>query len=279
MAEESKNFNNKNFLIMIRSKYILQKVMNNLSHKLLLKIICYNNNIKKKLNKDINDFKKEYFKIEIELIPSINKYDFKNKYNKFINLQKKYESYYHIYFNDDKKEIKTKKIKYEDKITKIKIIIDYKAKFLLKLFKNCKCLKEINFIKCNRDDIINMDYMFANCSSLEKLNISKFNMDKVTDMSYMFIGCSNLVQLDLPNFKENNILNNMSYMFCGCKYLKEINLSNFIISNTTNMDHMFCQCESLKVLNLSNFIANNIIKMDYIFKECIKLEKSESFRF
>ena len=178
MVIKIKNFENKNFLIMIRSKYILQKIMNNLSHNILLEIIRYNKNIKKKLNKDINDYKSEYFKIEIELIPSSYKYDFKNKYNKYINLQKKNESYYHIYFNDNKEEIKENKIKYEDNITKIKIIIDYKAKSLFKMFKNCKCLKEINFIKFNRDDIKNMEHMFANCSSLEKINISKFKKIK-----------------------------------------------------------------------------------------------------
>ena len=74
---------------MIRSKYILQQIMNLLSHKILLEIIRYNKNIKKKLNKDINDYKNEYLKIEIELIPTDNWFSFSNRYNKFINLQKK----------------------------------------------------------------------------------------------------------------------------------------------------------------------------------------------
>ena len=91
--------------------------------------------------------------------------------------------------------MQTNQIKYEDEITKVKIIIDYKVKSLFQLFKNRRCIKEINFIKCNRDEINNMNHMFENCAVLEKLNISKFNMDKVTDMSLMLSGCSNLVDL------------------------------------------------------------------------------------
>ena len=124
MVEAIKNFDKKNFILMIRSKYILQQIVNFLSHKILLEVIRYNKNIKKKLNKEINDYKNEYLKIEIELIPSTYSFDYSNRYLKFINLQKKNESYYHIYFNDNKEEVKTNKIKYEDKITKINIIID-----------------------------------------------------------------------------------------------------------------------------------------------------------
>ena len=193
MAEASKNFDKKNFINMIRSKYILQQIKNLLSHKKLLEIIRYNKNIKKQLNKDINDYKNEYLKIEIELIPSKYSFDFSNRSNKFINLHNKTVSYYHIFFNDNQEEVKTNKIEYEDKITKINIIIDYKAKFSFKLFKNCKCIRELNLIKYNRNDIKNMEHMFENFSFLRKINISKMNMDKVTDMSYMFFGCSDLV--------------------------------------------------------------------------------------
>ena len=57
----SKTFNannNKNFLKRIRSKYILEKIMNNLQNNKLLDIIRYNKNIRNKLNKNINDYKK-----------------------------------------------------------------------------------------------------------------------------------------------------------------------------------------------------------------------------
>ena len=93
-----------NFLIKIRSKYILKQIFDNLKENKLLEIIRYNKNIQKKLNKKLNDFIKEYSKIVIEIIPKENIYD------KFICIPKRYESYYHIYFNDNKEEIKRKNI-------------------------------------------------------------------------------------------------------------------------------------------------------------------------
>ena len=240
MAEKSKNFYKKNLLIMIRSKYILSKITTNLSHNKLLEIVRYNKKIKNKLNKDINDYKKEYFKIEIEIIPT----EFIFRYYKFINLPKKKESHYHVYFNDSKEEVKTNKIKEGDRLTKIKIILDSEIKSLFELFKNCKCIKEINFIKCNRDNIKNISSMFEGCSSLTKINLSKFNMDKILDMSSMFYKCSELKELELPNFNETNVIN-MKYMFDECSSLKELNLSNFYTNNVTNMSYMFCWCSSL----------------------------------
>ena len=109
MAER---FSRKNVLNMIRSKYILDQIMNQLLNNKLLNIIRYNKNIKNKIDKNIKDYKNEYFKIEIELIPT--EYII-YRYNKFINFQKKRESDYHIYFDDDKEEKKTNKIDYEFK--------------------------------------------------------------------------------------------------------------------------------------------------------------------
>ena len=93
-----------NFLKKIRSKYILKQIFDNLKENKLLEIIRYNKNIQNKLNKKLKDFIKEYSKIVIEIIPKENTYD------KFICVPKKYESYYHIYFNGNKEEIKRKKL-------------------------------------------------------------------------------------------------------------------------------------------------------------------------
>ena len=68
-----------------------------------LDIIKYNKNIKERINISIKDYKKYseiYSSIEIEIKP-VN-----NKYGKFINIDKENEIYYHIYFNDDKEEVK-----------------------------------------------------------------------------------------------------------------------------------------------------------------------------
>ena len=170
MSETLNDNNNKNFLKKIRSKYILEKIMNNLQNNKLLDIIRYNKNIRNKLNKDISDYKKEYSKIEIEIIPC------SNGKGKFINIPKKNEAYYHIYFNNNKEEMKTNKIKTDGLKYKIKIIIDYKIKSLFHLFKKCKIIKEIKFIKFNRDDINIISNLFENCSSLESIDISKLNI-------------------------------------------------------------------------------------------------------
>ena len=128
-----------NFLIKIRSKYILKQIFDNLKENKLLEIIRYNKNIQNKLNKKLKDFIKEYSKIVIEIIPK------ENTYGKFICIPKKYESYYHIYFNDNKEEIKRQKLYEDENIFKIKVILDYKIKSLSHFFDKCKCIKKITF--------------------------------------------------------------------------------------------------------------------------------------
>jgi len=102
----------------------------------------------------INDYKK-LSQIEIEIIP-INK---ENK-NVFIDIPNEYKSYYYIHFNEDKKELKQNYFNKNEKIRKIKIIIDKKIKSFEKLFFNCDCIEKINFIRFNRKDINNMSSMF-----------------------------------------------------------------------------------------------------------------------
>ena len=109
----------------INCKYIRIKVFEYLDKKRLLQIIKYNKKSQMLLNVEINDYKDNYkalSSIELELKPS-------NIYGEFINLNRKdeeekdREKYYHIYFNDNKKEIKNKYYLNEnDKVTKIKIL-------------------------------------------------------------------------------------------------------------------------------------------------------------
>ena len=92
-----------------------------MTKKKKLEIVKYNKRIQNRLNLDIKDYK-EYCEIEVDIIPA------RGKYGKFININEKYKLYYHIYFNDNKEEIKNKyEIEEEDKVTKIKIIIDYQV--------------------------------------------------------------------------------------------------------------------------------------------------------
>ena len=128
--EISKNKNNQNnisnnisnILKNIKSNYILSKIYDNIQKRKYLEIVKYNKKIQNRLNLSIKDYE-IFTPIEIEIIPC------KKKYGKFINIKENDKSYYHIYFNDDKEEIKNKyKINKEDKITKIKLKINNQDK-------------------------------------------------------------------------------------------------------------------------------------------------------
>ena len=158
------------------------------SEKLLNKIMAQYKNIKERMNISIKDYKEYseiYSSIEIEIKPV------KNKYGEFINMNEN-EIYYHIYFNDNKEEIKRNYFNKNDNVSKIKIIIDYQVKSFKVLFYNCKCIEYICFKKFYRNNINDMESMFEGCSSLKGLNLSNFNTNNVTNMRSMFSRCSSL---------------------------------------------------------------------------------------
>ena len=121
--------------------------------------------------------------------------------SKFININENDKLYYHIYFNDNNEETKNKYfIREEDKVTKIKIIIDYQVKSFKELFSKCRFIESINFKKFYRDNITNMSCMFSGCKSLKELNLNNFNTNNVTNIRWMFKNCSSLKELNLNNF-------------------------------------------------------------------------------
>ena len=90
----------------LKSDYFLQKLYDNMAKKKKLEIVKYNKKVQNRLNLGVKDYK-EYSEIftpiEIEIKPT------KGKYGRFININENDELYYHIYFNDNKKEIKNKR--------------------------------------------------------------------------------------------------------------------------------------------------------------------------
>ena len=101
----------------IKSKFILKRIFGFLAKKQKMRIIKNNNNIKTKLNININDYKKLYEVVEIEIIPA------DNKFGRFINiLNDEEEDNYHIFFNDSKEEIKRTYINQSDKVKKIRVL-------------------------------------------------------------------------------------------------------------------------------------------------------------
>jgi surface protein len=224
----------------IKTSYILEKIFDNLHLKKSLEILKYNKKLQQRLYITLKDYK-EYYNIEIEIIP------LENRYGLFINIINEEEvGYYHIYFNNDKREINRNYININDDVSKIKIIIENKVKSLFELFKNCTCLQSISFKKFYRYDINNMGSMFEGCSSIKEIKLSNLLTNNVTNMSNMFSGCSSLNEINLSNININKTTD-ISGMFCGCSSLKELNLSNFKFNETTNIEYMFSYCrEKLK---------------------------------
>ena len=206
-------YNRKSILLNIKSNYILGQILDNLYENKLLNIIRYNKFLQNKLNKDIISYQ-EATKIVIEIIPG------ENFYGKFINIPYKKENFFHIYFNDNKEEIKRDHFTFEDnKPKKVKVIIDRGIVSLRSLFYYCKN-ENINFIKFNRKDINDMSYMFYKCDKLKELNINKMKTNNVTKMICMFGECKLLKKLNLFNFNTNNVTH-MSNMFKTIRKRKE----------------------------------------------------------
>ena len=237
----------------LKSDYFLQKLYDNMPKKKKFEIVKYNKRIQNRLNLSVKDYKEyseTFTPIEIEIITA------KDKYGKFIKVNENDKLYYHIYFNDNKEEIKNKYIikeedgvtkqeyyiEEEDKVTKIKLKIDYQVKSFNHLFSECKYIEHINFKKFYRN-INSMSWMFRGCSSLKELNLNNFNTKNVTNMESMFEGCSSLKSLNLNNFHTNNVIN-MIKMFYRCSSLKELNLNNFNTKNVTDMYGMFDGCSN-----------------------------------
>ena len=198
MAEIKNNLNKNDNLKRIKSKYIVMRIFENLKQNKLLDIIHYNKKYQKLMNIKLKDYKNEFLNIEIEVIPE------ENEYGKFINFL---NNNIHIYFNDNNEEINKKEITKDDKVTKIKIILNHKIKSLSQLFYYCGCIKKINFIKFKRDDIKDMSYMFCGCWSLEELNFFNFNTNNATNMNHMFLECSDELKNKIREQFKNIRLN------------------------------------------------------------------------
>ena len=105
----------KNKFEKVKNDNFIEKLFNNMQKKRLLNILIYNKNMKKRININSDDYK-EYsetyssIEIEIEIKPVVNKYD------KIINFKREDEKYYHIYFNNDKEELKRNYINKREEI-------------------------------------------------------------------------------------------------------------------------------------------------------------------
>ena len=229
----------------VKSKYILQKIFNNIIKDKTIKIVKYNKNIQNKININIDDYEKywaeKYEIVEIEIIPA------KNKYGKFINIYDKNKyKYCHIFFNNNyKKQIKRNFLKKDENVSKINITLYKQFNYFIRLFYECNCIEYISFKKYYRNKNFIFSHMFGRCYSLKEANISNLN-SKISFLSErMFANCSSLKKVVLPHVNSNIKSIEATDMFYYCKSLEEINLSDFINFNigcSYYINGMFYQC-------------------------------------
>ena len=134
----------KNKFINLKSDYFIQKLFEYMQKRISLKIIKCNMNLQKRLNININNYKyfsENFSSIELEIIP------IQNEYGPFIRIDEENKKYFHIYFNDNKEEVKKTELNKEDKVSKINIIIDHQIKSFYRLFTNCEYISSIYFKK------------------------------------------------------------------------------------------------------------------------------------
>ena len=158
----------------IKSKYILEKILNILQTNKFLNIIKYNKRIHQRLDiniKNYQEYSQIYSSIEIEIIPV------KNVYTKIIHINNdEDEKYFHIYFDNNKKEINKLYLKKEDNVSKINIKIVHLITSFSKLFYLCSGIESIIFKKFYRINITDMGNMFCGCTSLKEIKFSKIQV-------------------------------------------------------------------------------------------------------
>ena len=126
----------------LKSDYFIQKYFGYMSERKYLETIRYNKSIQKRINININHYKAYYetkTSIELDIIP------IKGEYGQFININEADKKYFHIYFNDNKKqEIENTSLYKDDIVSKITIIIDYQIKSFSGLFIIVNVLNPLN---------------------------------------------------------------------------------------------------------------------------------------
>ena len=264
--EQLKQIQSKDIFKNLKIDYTLKTIFKILIREKCMEIIKYNKYNQQRLNISINDYKKYsefYSSIEIEIIT----YKERDLNYKIINYKDKDKIYYHIYFDNNKEETIGEYLSKEEKIEKIKIIIDYPVESLSKLFSGCAYIESINFKKFSRNNITNMSKMFLKCFSIKELNFNNINTSNVTDMSNMFSYCISLKELNLSNFNTNKVTN-MSYMFHKCISFEKLNISNFNINKVKSIEYAFGGCSSLNEIDLSNFKGDDKFNVLRMFSGC-----------
>ena len=252
----------------IRSKYLLQKVFGYTSKSQRLGLAMHCRDLQEKLEIGIDDYKKYYDQIEIDVFPlnGVTNTD-------FINVPKSMEQYVHVFFSGDEEEKKINQ--YHQNVEKIKIILDKEFDEFENLFSDLPGIKKIKFQHFQRKNIYDMSGMFDGCENIEKIVFKQIKTDNVVTMSFMFNNCKKLKRIKhLSNFNTQNV-EDMNSMFSGCKQIKKIDISGFNFRDLKDTGNMFDGCSSLKkIKGLENLNGENIEDVYAMFAGCSELKEA-----
>ena len=257
-------------LNMIKSSYIIKKILRHMEPKKIIKIIKYNKEIHRKLNIDFTIYIQQCLQTHIIIYPK------QNTIGNFINIPAQHHSNYEVTFDNKKVEPKRNYIDKDDDIKSIEISLSFKIESFINLFKDCTCIKKVVFIKFNRTDIESFKGMFFNCSELESIDFIQFNTKSCIDISSMFYNCANLKYLKVDKFDIKNV-RYMNSLFEGCTKLQSIDLSYLNAANVIDINRMFYKCNNLNYIKLPYNLNNKLKYMSYVFYECNTLQKIDFY--
>ena len=93
------------------------------------------------------------------------------------------KEYCHIYFDNSNEEIKRNYFIIDDNVEKIKLVLDNRIQHLCGIFFKWDCVKKINVIKFNRNDITSLAAFFSNCKTVEEINFYDYPKKSITNMA------------------------------------------------------------------------------------------------
>ena len=269
----------KTLLKKYKDKSLNYQILENIQNKKLFYNNTFLNKIKEfnGLNKDnLNTFK------TFERISDIYNNIIKAKNSKKINEEPKIitknEMILHYSFNE--KNI-NKRIKIFDSIfvdnnrDKLRLIIEGKEEGkLMEYYYNYANKNDINVKIIEKKPITDMSYMFNNCKNLTSFDSSKWDFTNIAKMEALFQLCP-LESIDnISTWKTPN-LTNMRAMFCKCINLKKVpDMVKWDTKNVKDMSSLFNGCISIeKIPKFPSWNTANVEDMSYMFSRCIKLKE------
>ena len=158
------SYASKTYFDNIRSKYIIQRIFDNVPKNKLFKIILINKKLKQRIDIDKKDYVENCF-IVIEIVPA------QNIYGKFINIiNEKDKKYFNIYFNDKNEKIERTFLYKNEKVQNIKIKINPNMINFTRLFEKCKCVEKIILKYLKPRYYYEMNKIFNECISLKEIH-------------------------------------------------------------------------------------------------------------